>query len=369
TMVEFFEGGSNKIAVDSTAPYSFTWTNVAEGTYTLTAKATDNEGGSRTTLSSNITVQIPVDVTGVDLIEVTGPIAIGASIQVEAIVSPANATNSNVVFDTDDPSIATVTENGLLTAISEGMVTLTVTTNDGGFIDSQMIEVLIPSSDFNWALGQPIDGTGTPDGNNDEGKLVDGNTSTRWSVNGYPQSATVDLEGDIKITQTEVTCYEDRAYQFIIEGSLYEAGPYTTIIDRSNNRIPGIANVPIINSVDSVEARFVRITVTGADVYTGAWVSLSELRVFGEGERIYTGREEELKTEFTLSPNPATSDVTIKAGRAYHTVSIYDASGRRLIQTEINLELALDTSMLPAGLYLVKIEGNDRVQVTRLVKH
>jgi len=369
SVVEFYENGSNKIGEDATAPYSFTWTNVAEGAYALTARAVDNEGVSRVSLSSNITVQIPVDVTGVDLVEVTGPIAVDASVPLEAVISPADATNQNLLFETNDPSIATVTQNGTLNAISEGTITLTVTTADGGFVDSQVIQVLTPSSEFNWALGQPTVGSATPDGSNDEDNLVDDDTNTRWSVNSFPQSATVDLEGNIKITQTEVTCYEDRAYQFIIEGALDEAGPYTTLVERSDNRIPGIPTVPIINSVDSVEARYVRITVSGAAVYTGAWISLTELRVFGEGERTFTGIEEEERTQFTLSPNPATADVTIKASEAYSTVALFDASGKALIRTQINQVVTLDIDELPAGMYLVKIEGEDQPQVRKLIKY
>lgn len=373
TVVEFFESGVNKIAEDSVAPYSFTLPNVAEGSYAYTAKATDDKGESRTSVSSKITVQVPVDVTGVDLVELNGPIAIGAIIQFEATVSPTNATNPELVFETDDPSIATVTDDGLLTAISEGVVTLTVTTDEGGFVDSKMIQVLTPSTDFNWALWQPIEGTGTPDGNNTEAKLVDSTTSTRWAVSEFPQSATVDLEGDILITQTEVTSYEDRAYQFIIEGSLTEDGPYTTIIDRSDNRIPGTAIAPIINTVDRVEARFVRITVTGADVYTGPWVSLTELRVFGEGERTYKKEEEEEEeveiTELIISPNPATSgEVTIKAPEGYDTVSLFNTSGEKVIEAEIiDQEVTLDISAIAGGLYLVKIEGSDEPQVAKLI--
>ena len=107
---------------------------------------------------------------------------------------------------------------------------------------------------------------------------------------------------------------EGRAYQFIIEGALNEDGPFTTIIDRSNNNIPGTANAPIINAVDSIEARFVRITVSGADVYTGPWVSLTELRVFGDGERTFTNVTELEVEKIRISPNPSSSIVTIKAG-------------------------------------------------------
>jgi VCBS repeat-containing protein len=43
TKVEFFNG-STLLATDTTAPYAYTWTGVANGRYTLTAKAYDNSG-------------------------------------------------------------------------------------------------------------------------------------------------------------------------------------------------------------------------------------------------------------------------------------------------------------------------------------
>ena len=223
-------------------------------------------------MSTVITVLVPQDVNGVELIN-DGPIAVGASTQLEALVSPVSATNQNVVFNSDDTSIATVSSTGLLTAISEGIVSVTVTSDEGGFVDSKMIQILNPSTEFNWALGQPTLGTGTPDGSNVEANLVDDSTGTRWSVQEFPQSVTVDLEGDIEITRTEVTCYEDRAYEFIIEGAANLEGPYTTIVDRSMNRLQGTPATPIINTVESLEFRFVRITVLGAAVYDGAWAS------------------------------------------------------------------------------------------------
>src|SRR5439155_21265135 len=55
TQVEFFNG-STSIGVDTSAPYTGTWSNVPAGTYTLTAVATDN-GGLHTT-SSGVTVTV-----------------------------------------------------------------------------------------------------------------------------------------------------------------------------------------------------------------------------------------------------------------------------------------------------------------------
>jgi hypothetical protein len=53
--VEFFNG-TTKLGEDTTAPYSFTWSGVAAGTYTLTARATDDLGGVTTSAASRITV-------------------------------------------------------------------------------------------------------------------------------------------------------------------------------------------------------------------------------------------------------------------------------------------------------------------------
>ena len=53
--VEFFNGAT-KLGEDTTAPYSFTWSGVAAGTYTLTARATDDLGGTTTSAASTITV-------------------------------------------------------------------------------------------------------------------------------------------------------------------------------------------------------------------------------------------------------------------------------------------------------------------------
>jgi hypothetical protein len=53
--VEYYNGPT-LIGSSSTSPYSFTWTNVLPGSYTLTAKATDNEGAS--TLSSAISITV-----------------------------------------------------------------------------------------------------------------------------------------------------------------------------------------------------------------------------------------------------------------------------------------------------------------------
>ncbi|MFY0688392.1 MAG: polysaccharide lyase family 7 protein [Cyclobacteriaceae bacterium] len=449
TLVEFFEGNT-KLGEDTSAPYSITWTSPAEGTYTLTARATDNAGGARTSLSTEITVAVQVDVTGVNLPE-SGSVAVGGTLQLDADISPANATNQKVTFKSDDEAIATVSESGLVTGKTEGTASITVTTNEGGFTATIIVNILSPSTGLNWALGQPVTGTGIADGANVVANLVDGDVVSRWSAEEFPQSATVDLGGDITISQTEVVCYEDRAYQYIIEGALTEDGTYTTIVDRSNNATPGTASTPILDAVDNVKARFVKITVSGAKVYAGAWVSLTELRVFGEGEREevlvtgvllepsdvellqgetkqftasispshatnkavsysssdadvasvdenglvtaesggtatitvttddgnFTASSEitvisplnvvgESQKTILITPNPTASNISISGAEGFDKMVVLDQSGRIIMQSRTTPTLNLGD--LKAGIYLMKFEGRDRTQTTRIIK-
>lgn len=53
--VEFYNG-TQLLGTDNSAPYSFTWTNVSGGKYTLTAKATDNQGAITTSIPVRVSV-------------------------------------------------------------------------------------------------------------------------------------------------------------------------------------------------------------------------------------------------------------------------------------------------------------------------
>lgn len=56
--VDFFNG-STLLGTDTSSPYSFTWTNVAAGTYNLTARATDNTNLATTSTAVSVTVNGP----------------------------------------------------------------------------------------------------------------------------------------------------------------------------------------------------------------------------------------------------------------------------------------------------------------------
>src|SRR6266568_2579231 len=86
--VEFFRG-TTLIGTDTTSPYSFTWTNVATGSYTLTAKATDKNAIATTSAPVTITVDTPPTVS------------ITAPANNALFIAPASVTVSASASDTD----------------------------------------------------------------------------------------------------------------------------------------------------------------------------------------------------------------------------------------------------------------------------
>jgi hypothetical protein len=55
-----FYNGNTLLSTDNATPYTFNWTNVAAGTYTVTAVATDNLGAVKTSTPITLTVNEPV---------------------------------------------------------------------------------------------------------------------------------------------------------------------------------------------------------------------------------------------------------------------------------------------------------------------
>ncbi len=72
---------------------------------------------------------VPVESISINITNTT--IRIGETVQLIAEILPENATNKKLIWSTDDEKIATVNQEGLVTAISTGETMITVTTEDG----------------------------------------------------------------------------------------------------------------------------------------------------------------------------------------------------------------------------------------------
>jgi Tol biopolymer transport system component len=101
--VEFYQG-TTLLGTDTTSPYSFTWTNVSAGSYSITAKATDDRGGVTTSSPISITVNAPPSIS------ITSPTS-GAT-----FVAPINIAITAVASDDGTVYKIEYFQNGILIA-------------------------------------------------------------------------------------------------------------------------------------------------------------------------------------------------------------------------------------------------------------
>ena len=97
--------------------------------------------------------QISVSVAGVSLDKTEIVLVEGSSEKLTATVEPTNATNKNVTWSSDHEAIATVDQNGTVTARRGGQATITVTTADGSKTATCTVRVKIQ-------IGEPVQSVG-----------------------------------------------------------------------------------------------------------------------------------------------------------------------------------------------------------------
>ena len=112
-------------------------TAVAIGSATITATA-----GSKSA-KCEVTVAMSWEVTGVRLNKVALTLAPGRTFQLEATVSPSDATDKTVTWTSTDPTVVTV-ENGLVTAVRPGDAIIEAVA--GAFRAQCAVQVQLPGS-------------------------------------------------------------------------------------------------------------------------------------------------------------------------------------------------------------------------------
>ncbi len=87
-----------------------------------------------------------VKVTSVKISRNAINIKTGDSYDLMAQVEPNNASNKEVVWFADNQSVVTVSQNGRITGVSEGIAYVTATSADGGFASSCKVTVMNPDN-------------------------------------------------------------------------------------------------------------------------------------------------------------------------------------------------------------------------------
>ena len=107
-----------------------------DGTFTFTVTATNDSGSDSKDFTLKIDKPAFIPVTGLELNKSTLTLQEKGSYALTAIAKPDDATNKDVTWKSSDTSIATVSEDGTVTAISAGTATITVTAQDGSGVST-----------------------------------------------------------------------------------------------------------------------------------------------------------------------------------------------------------------------------------------
>ena len=148
TSLTLTEGGSETIAASVTPSnatnQAVSWSSSNTGVATVdggkvtavkagsaTITVTTSDGGK--TAKCEVTVEAKViPVSGITVDKETLSIVEGEDATLTATVAPEDASDKTFAWSTSDEKVATVDENGKVTAVAAGTATITATTTDGG---------------------------------------------------------------------------------------------------------------------------------------------------------------------------------------------------------------------------------------------
>ncbi len=122
---------------------------------------------------------------------------IGSSFTIKPVISPEDASDLGVVWESADTKVVSVASDGPVTAIGPGTTTVTATTNDGSFTSNCVVSVKSPAQHLS------LDKTSLKLLEGESGKLtatvypLNSTQKTLTWVSDHPDVASVDNEGNV----------------------------------------------------------------------------------------------------------------------------------------------------------------------------
>lgn len=166
----------------------------------------------------------------------------GKTATATAIIEPSNATTKDVTWTSSNPKVATVDENGKITAIKEGTVKITAKANDDSNTSgSATIEVINTAT---WEKSAKINAYVHKLGTSKENKTV----NFKFVVKEINK---ITKNGDVKVKLTNENGYsktitmKDGVAEFLLEQS--NEGKYYKAIPENNNLVSYKVEISIVN--------------------------------------------------------------------------------------------------------------------------
>jgi len=374
--------------------------------------------------STLCTVRV-INVTGVTVPPLS--LMVGNSDNLIATVLPTNASYRNVIWESSDTSIVTVSPTGFVTAFSEGTAQITVTTVDGTFKATSLVTVIAnpnlvkapfagitPVIDGNlnesiWSLNKNIARVASGTKNNTEtyGIVWD-------STNLYIGVKVIDAN----ITITNPDAYQNDAIELYFDmnhnGGVYDASDrqWIKVVNNKNiwqkmgTAVGAVTSVSMVQSASQLTADGYTmefaipwmilgvkpniLSLYGFDISVddcdGSTTRSNQVMWVGDGndyqdlsnvgvlqlskDSAYTQLSEISKQNQTILvfPNPAQSSFIVKSTlQTDLKIILIDMFGHKLKELEGTTELMFDCSSMQSGFYFLRIESNNQIVTQSVV--
>ena len=140
-----YNSSDSDLSVDSNGV--ITASEYYTGTYTITA---ESSSGATATCQVKV-INPPVIATGLELNYTEKTMLVGEVLILKGTFTPADATDKTLTWKSSNENVATVSQNGSVTAKSGGKVTITTTTSNG-IVAGCVISIIDPASDKQFTL-------------------------------------------------------------------------------------------------------------------------------------------------------------------------------------------------------------------------
>jgi hypothetical protein len=388
--VEFYNG-TTLLGSLNVAPYSFTWSNVAVGSYVLTAKAYDNNNASTTSTAVNISVSVAND-AGISAIATpngtVGTASFTPSVSLRNFGS-TSLTSASILYKVDNGTESSFAWTGSLASGATASVTLPSVTgyasgnhtftaraaNPNGGVDGNAANDATTS---NFSYSTCSNSNEPADNSSSTSTVLAVNTSVNSQIGSttdvdYFKFTTTNAAPKINITLTnlpgdyDITLYRSKAN-----------GTIGTAITSSTNS-GTISEAITYNTPTAGAIYYIRVIGYNGANSTSVCYNLGLNTSSTNFIRPFEGNAKSDKlTEgvmLKVYPNPANEAFTIQYNAVQegeYDVKIYDILGKEMVSLKKEFALGqnayeVKTTELPKGIYLVKVSNDNQSDVNKLI--
>jgi hypothetical protein len=393
--VEFYNG-SSLLATVTTTPYTFTWSNVVVGTYTLTARAYDNSGNITTSSAATISVSVQNDAGISAIIAPVGSVATSTLVPTVTLrnFGSNTITSAQILYRLNANANSSFNWTGSLATGASANVNLpSITGYDfGTHTFTALIGTVNGVTDGNATNNSSSASfTYSTCSNDNEPANSSSTTAITLALNTTKSSqigSTTDLDfykfttttsaPKIRVTLTNLPAdYDLRLYKARTNGTIGSLVATSQQSSTTNELI--IYNTPTTGSI-----YYLRVNGYNSAFSTTQCYNLL-VQTSGTNFTSSRGREENGKIEplelieemepLTVYPNPVMDVLNIRflaEQKAEFDLSVTDALGKRVKMQKVNYNkgenfTSIETLDLPNGVYLVKLTNGSENYTQKIV--